>query len=144
MRCGKHHWITVHGAFFHKRSSAIVLSEISIFSPPPLKNDKFFSKLKNNKSALNGKIKRTNERHPTTMIRIAICDNDIAAADTLEASIKTLAAAHRTKCEIHCFASGPILALCYLVFYLHSVFIVSINCLTRFVFQILQTAQTQH
>lgn len=40
------------------------------------------------------------------MIRIALCDNDTAAADMLAASIKSLAAAHKTNCEIHCFSKG--------------------------------------
>lgn len=51
-------------------------------------------------------MKRTNERHSTAMIRIAICDNDTAAADMLADSIKTLAATHRINCEIHCFSKG--------------------------------------
>ena len=40
------------------------------------------------------------------MIRIAICDNDTTAADTLANSIKALAATYKTNCEIHCFSKG--------------------------------------
>lgn len=43
------------------------------------------------------------------MIRIAICDNDTAAADMLTDSIKTLAATHKIGCEIHCFSKGTLL-----------------------------------